>query len=78
MAEKRGYEIKMKKIKIKIPKENKPSIMKETPEERKERLRYSSAMISKVVPNKKKNTRAKQRNLDTKELKSYLESNDEN
>lgn len=58
--------------------EKRPSIMKETAVERKERLRYSSAMISKIVPNKKKNIRAKQRNLDTKELKSYLESNDEN
>lgn len=58
--------------------EKRPSIMKETAVERKERLRYSSAMISKIVPNKKKNTRAKQRNLDTKEIKSYLESNDEN
>ena len=52
--------------------------MKETAIERKERLRYSSAMVSKIVPNKKKNTRAKQRNLDMKEIKSYLESNDEN
>ena len=58
--------------------EKRPSIMKETAVERKERLRYSSAMISKIVPNKKKNTRAKQHNLDTKEIKSYLESNDEN
>ena len=58
--------------------EKRPSIMKETAVERKERLRYSSAMISKIVPNKKKNTRAKQRNLDTNEVKSYLESNDEN
>lgn len=58
--------------------EKRPSIMKETAVERKERLRYSSAMISKIVPNKKKNTRAKQRNLDMKEIKSYLEGNDEN
>lgn len=58
--------------------DKRPSIMKETAVERKERLRYSSAMVSKIVPNKKKNTRAKQRNLDSKELKSYLESNDEN
>lgn len=58
--------------------EKRPSNMKETAIERKERLRYSSAMVSKIVPNKKKNTRAKQRNLDSKELKSYLESNDEN
>ena len=52
--------------------------MKETAVERKERLRYSSAMVSKIVPNKKKNTRAKQRNLAAKELNYYLESNDEN
>lgn len=52
--------------------------MKETAVERKERLRYSSAMVSKIVPNKKKNTRAKQRNLDSKEVKSYLEKHDEN
>lgn len=55
--------------------DKRPSIMKETAIERKERLRYSSAMVSKIVPNKKKNTRAKQQNLDTKEIKSYLESN---
>lgn len=58
--------------------EKRPSIMKETAVERKERLRYSSAMVSKIVPNKKKNTRAKQRNLAAKELNYYLESNDEN
>lgn len=58
--------------------EKRPSIMKETAIERKERLRYSSAMVSKIVPNKKKNTRAKQRNLSAKELDYYLESNDEN
>ena len=58
--------------------DKRPSIMKETAIERKERLRYSSAMVTKIVPNKKKNTRAKQRNLAAKEIKSYLESNDEN
>lgn len=58
--------------------DKRPSIMKETAVERKERLRYSSAMVSKIVPNKKKNTRAKQRNLDSKEVKSYLEKHDEN
>ena len=58
--------------------EKRPSTMKETAIERKERLRYSSAMVSKIVPNKKKITRAKQRNLAAKELNYYLESNDEN
>ena len=56
----------MKTIKIKIPKSDKPSIMKETPEERKERIRYSSAMTTKVVPNKKVKTRAQQKQEDNK------------
>lgn len=56
----------MKTIKIKIPKADKPSIMKETPEERKERIRYSSTTTTKVVPNKKVKTRAQQKQKDNK------------
>lgn len=56
----------MKTIKIKVPKSDKPSIMRETPEERKERLKYASAMTTKVVPNKKVKTRAQQKQEDNK------------
>lgn len=59
----------MKTIKIKIPKADKPSIMKETPEERKERLKYASTMTTKVVPNKKYKTRAQQKQEDHKNIK---------
>ena len=59
----------MKTIKIKIPKADKPSIMKETPEERKERLKYASTMTTKVVPNKKYKTRAQQKQKDHKNIK---------
>lgn len=59
----------MKTIKIKIPKSDKPSIMKETPEERKERLKYASTMTAKVVPNKKYKTRAQQKQEDHKNTK---------
>ena len=47
--------------------DRRPSILKETSVERKERLRYSSSMLTKVVPNKKRRTRAQQRHLDRKE-----------
>ena len=43
----------MKKIIIKIKSDPK-NILKETPEQRKERLKFSKSMSSKVVPNKKK------------------------
>ena len=60
----------MKTIKIKIPKADKPSIMKETPEERKERLKYASTITTKVVPNKRYKTRAQQKQEDHKNIKS--------
>lgn len=59
----------MNPIKIKIPKSNKPSIMKETPEERKERIKYVSALTTKVVPNKKYRSRAQQKREDHKIIK---------
>ena len=58
----------MKMVKIKIPKSDKPSIMKETPEERKERLKYASTMTTKIVPNKKYKTRVQQKQEDRKEV----------
>lgn len=54
----------MKTIRIKIPKDDKPSIMKETPEERKERIKYASTMRTQIVPNKKYKTRAQQKQED--------------
>lgn len=51
----------MKTIKIKVPKSDKPSIMKESAEERKERLKYAATMTTKVVPNKKRKSRAQQK-----------------
>lgn len=68
MTEKRGHKTKMKKFKIKIPKENKPSIMKETPETRKERIKYAPTMRTQVVPNKKYKTRAQQKQTDYAEI----------
>lgn len=59
----------MKPIKIKIPKDDKPSIMKETPEERKERIKYVSTMRTQVVPNKKYKTRAQQKQTDYKNIR---------
>ena len=59
----------MRTVKIKIPNSDKPSIMKETPEERKERLKYASTMTTKVVPNKKYKTRAQQKQEDHKNIK---------
>ena len=60
---------KMKLIKIKIPKDDKPSIMKETPEERKERIKYASTMRTQIVPNKKYKSRAQQKQIDYKNIK---------
>ena len=59
----------MKTIKIKIPKSDKPSIMKETQEERKERIKYASTMTTKVVPNKRYKSRAQQKQEDHKIIK---------
>ena len=59
----------MKTIKIKIPKDDKPSIMKETPEERKERIKYASTMRTQVIPNKKYKSRAQQKQIDYKNIK---------
>ena len=59
-----------KKIIIKLPKTN---ILKETPEERKERVRNSGkSMMTKVVPNKKKLTTKQQRQKDNKEVNNYV------
>lgn len=59
-----------KKIVIKLPKVD---ILKETPEQRKERVRNSgSSMVTKVVPNKKKLTTKQQRQKDNKEVNNYV------
>ena len=58
-----------KKFTIKVPKIN---ILKESPEERKERVRNSgSAMITKIVPIIKKPTKMQQRQRDLKELNQW-------
>lgn len=59
-----------KKIVIKLPKVN---VLKETPEQRKERVRNSgSSMVTKVVPNKKRLTTKQQRQKDNKEVNNYV------
>lgn len=59
-----------KKIIIRIPKMN---ILKETPEQRKERVQQSgSSMTTKIVPNKKRKTTKQQRQSDSKEIKEYV------
>ena len=59
-----------KKIIIKLPKMN---ILKETPEERKARINsQGSSMVSKVVPNKRKLDKKKQRQLNKKEINNYV------
>ena len=59
-----------KKIIIKLPKMN---ILKETPEERKQRVQQSgSSMITKIVPNKKRKTTKQQRQSNSKEIKEYV------
>lgn len=55
----------MKKIKLKLNIDNR-DIIKETPESRKERIKYSSSMYTKVIENKKKISRNKQKALDRK------------
>ena len=58
-----------KKFTIKVPKIN---ILKESPEERKERVRNSgNAMVTKIVPNKKKLNKKQQRQRDLKELNQW-------
>lgn len=56
----------MKPIKIELPKTKKPRLIKETKEERAERIKYVSTMRTQVVPNKKYKTRAQQKQEDLK------------
>ena len=57
------------KIKISLPPVD---ILKETPEQRKERINSAGrAMFSRVVPNKKKLDRKKQRQQDKREVHKY-------
>ena len=58
----------MKKIRIKLPKPNEPSILKETKEERKERIKYASTMRTQIVPDKRRKSRAQQKAEDGKEF----------
>lgn len=60
---------KQQTIKIKLPPIN---VLKETPEQRKERVNSAgSAMFSKVVPDKKKFDKKKQRQQNKKEVSNY-------
>lgn len=61
-----------KKITVKLKTEKVPSIMKERAEDRKERLRYAATMRTQVVPNKKKNYRAKQKQIDRREMDKHV------
>lgn len=61
----------MKKIVLKLKTDKVPSIMKESDEDRKERLRYAACMRTKVVPNKKVKSRAQRKNEDRKVMKDY-------
>ena len=61
----------MKKIVLKLKLDKVPSIMKESDEDRKERLRYAACMRTKVVPNKKVKSRAQRKNEDRKVMKDY-------
>lgn len=59
----------MKKITIKVPKVD---ILKETPGERKERVKCAgSQMFSKVVPSKKHLNKKQQRQQDKKDVSIY-------
>ena len=59
-----------KKIIIKLPPID---LLKETPEERKARINnQGSSMVSKVVPNKRKLDKKKQRQLNKKEINEYV------
>ena len=61
----------MKKIVLKLKTDKIPSIMKESNEDRKERLRYAACMRTKVVPNKKVKSRAQRKNEDRKVMRDY-------
>lgn len=61
-----------KRITIKLKEDKVPSIIKENQEDRKERLRYASTMRTQVVPNKKKNSRAKQKQIDRREMDKHV------
>ena len=61
----------MKKIVLKLKLDKVPSIMKESDEDRKERLRYAACMRTKVVPNKKIKSRAQRKNEDREVMKDY-------
>lgn len=61
----------MKKIVLKLKADKIPSIMKESDEDRKERLRYAACMRTKVVPNKKVKSRAQRKNEDRKVIRDY-------
>ena len=59
-----------KKIIIKLPPVD---LLKETPEERRVRINsQGSSMVSKVVPNKRKLDKKKQRQLNKKEINNYV------
>lgn len=59
-----------KKITIMLPKID---IMKETSEERKQRVRNSgTSMVTKIVPNKKRLTKKQQRQTNNKEVREYV------
>ena len=59
-----------KKITITLPKID---VMKETPEERKQRVRNSgTSMVTKIVPNKKRLTKKQQRQTNNKEVREYV------
>lgn len=60
----------MKNMKIKIPPID---ILKETPEQRKERINSAgSSMFSKIVPNKKHLNKKQQRQENKKEINNQL------
>lgn len=59
-----------KKITITLPKID---IMKETPDERKQRVRNSgTSMVTKIVPNKKRLTKKQQRQTNNKKVREYI------
>ena len=59
-----------KKITITLPKIDG---MKETPEERKQRVRNSgTSMVTKIVSNKKRLTKKQQRQTNNKEVREYV------
>ena len=56
----------MKKIKLKTKQLTATDIIKETPEQRKERIKYSKCMLTKTVESKKTYNRQKQKERDRK------------